>query len=208
MPTRRALTIASVLILAGGALRYRYYYLDQILLQLLIAFSLAVFLFWVLMNGPKRICETYKDSLLYAVVVVMLFSFAHESAAANKRKNQKYFERLSGIVNAYIERNHTTPESVEEALAMSGETLPHRGDADGNPYVYLSLCDRCYILRTLGKNEMNDSGSQDDVQMNYLNGNWVSIEELSSWIETNGTPDEKEKFAAYFSAFAVQALDE
>ena len=189
--------IAAVLIIAGAALRYHYFFLEQILLNLLIAFSVAVLLFWVLMSGPKRIRQTYKDSLIYAVVVAVLCGFTYESAASNKHKNQKYFEKLARIISAHIEKHHTAPESVEDALASSYETLPNRGDADGNPYIYLRLSDRIFILRTLGRNGKNDSGHHDDVRMNYLNGTSVSFAQLSSWIDVNGTPEEKEMLEVY-----------
>jgi len=67
----------------------------------------------------------------------------------------------------------------------------NRGDADGNSYTYLRISDRIYVMRTRGANRKNDSGTGDDVELNYLNGNSVSFEELSSWVESNGTPEEK-----------------
>ena len=195
MPERSSIVIASILVIAGAALRYHYFFTEQILLKLLIGFSIAALAYSILMSG-RRIRKTYKDSLVFAVVVALLCGFAYESAASNKRKNQKYFNRLAGILNRYIEKNHTTPGSVEEALAKSGEMLSNRGDADGNPYIYARLGDRSYVLRTMGKNVKNDFGAGDDVRLNYLNGSFVSFEQLSSWIKANGTPEEKEQLEA------------
>jgi hypothetical protein len=200
MPERRTIVIALILVIAGAALRYRYFYLEQIGLKLLIGLSIVVFVYSVIMSG-RKLRKTYKDSLIFAVAVAILCGVAYESAASNKRKNQKYFDRLSGIISRYLEKSHTLPNNVEEALAQSGETLPNRGDADGNPYTYLRLSDRSYILRTLGKDGKNDFGAGDDVQINYLNGNFVTFEELASRIKADGTPEENEKLEAYGSAF-------
>lgn len=96
----------------------------------------------------------------------MLCVFAYESPASHRLKNQKYAERLSGIINRYYEKNHITPNSFDEALAVSGETMPNRGDADGNPYLYVRVSDHIYILRIFGPNRQNDFGSGDDIQLN------------------------------------------
>lgn len=125
MPTRRALIIAAVLIIVGAALRSHYFFLEQIVLKMLIAFSLAVLAFSVLMSRWKTLHQSYKDSLTYAVVVAILCGFAYESAASNKHKNQQYFARLARIVNA-----HTNPgQGWEERLWLPrrcADELPER----------------------------------------------------------------------------------
>lgn len=135
----------------------------------------------------------------WGVVVAILCGFTYESAAGNKRKNQKYLERVAGIINRYTEEHHKTPESVDEAVKL-WDTLPNRGDADGNPYQYIRLSDRSFVMRSLGANQKNDSGAGDDVYLNYLDGNSISFEELTRWIESNGTPEEKETLEAYWPA--------
>ena len=60
--------------------------------------------------------HTYKDSLAFALVVAILCGFSYESAAANKRKNEKYLSRLAGIVLRYTESNHRPPSSVDGAV--------------------------------------------------------------------------------------------
>jgi hypothetical protein len=82
------------------------------------------------------------------------------------------------------------PHSFDEAYAASGEMLPNRGNADGNPYSYTRLSDRIYAFRT-----------RDDVELNYLNGNYVSSKELARWIEAQGTPEEKEMLERYRPLF-------
>jgi hypothetical protein len=200
MPGRTTLVLALILVLVGGVLRfYHYHVLEQYLLKLVIAISVAIFACSVVLSILKTRPQTYRDSIVYAIVVAILWGFTYESAASNRLKNQKYVERLSGIINRYVEKNHATPNSFDEALAASGETLPNRGDADGGPYLYLRMSDRIYILRIFGPNRQNDFGSGDDIQVNYLNGNSVSFEQLSNWIETMGSPEEREKLEAYRS---------
>lgn len=192
MPERISIVIALVLIGVGVTLRFNYYFfLGQYMLILLIALSIVIFIFFLVSSLVKTRSQTYKDALVSAVVVAVLCGLTYESAASNKAKNQKYLQRLSSIVNRYIEKNHKVPDSFGEAFAASGEMLPNRGDADGNPLVYIRFSDRIYVMRSFGPNKKNDFGSGDDVVLNYLNGNYVSSKELSSWIEVNGTPEEK-----------------
>ena len=155
---------------------------------LVIAVSIVIVACSVIQSLMKTGPDTYKDSLALAVTVAILFGLAYESDASNKAKNQKYVERLSAIVNRYIEKNQTTPDHFGEALEGSGEILPNRGDADGNSLAYVRLGDRIYVLRTVGRNPKDD---RDDVQVIYLNGNYVRFEDLSKWIESEGTPEEK-----------------
>ena len=124
--------------------------------------------------------------------------FTYESAASNKAKNTQYLERLAGIINRYTEANNRTSEIFNDALDASWEMLPNRGDADGNSYSYLRIGDHALVLKTFGANQKNDFGAADDVLLNYLNGNIVTFEELSHWIERNGTPDEKMMLEAYW----------
>ena len=198
MPRRTTLVLALSLITLGAGLRfYHFYVLEQYLLKLVIASSLAIFACSVAMSIFRVRSQTYKDSLVYAVLVTILCGFAYESAASNRIKNQRYVWRLSGIINSYVQKNNQTPKSFEEALAASGETLPNRGDADGNPYAYIRLSDRIYILRLFGPNRKNDFGSSDDIQVNYVNGQPVSLEQLFSYIQSMGTPEEKETLQTY-----------
>lgn len=188
--------LALALVVTGAALRFYHYYLfQQYLLTLLIAVSIGVFAWALLTNLRSR---TYRDPLILALVVVALCLFTYESPASNKAKNTQYLERLAGIINSYTEANNRTPEIFDDALEASWEMLPNRGDADGNSYSYLRISDRAYVLKTLGANQKNDSGALDDVQLHYLNGNPVTFEELSSYIEQNGTPDEKMTMEGYW----------
>jgi len=192
MPERRTIVIALVLITAGATLRFRYYFLlGQYMLILLIALSIVILVTFMVLSLDERRSRTYKEMLVFAVVVAVLCGLAYESAVGNKSRNQKYLQRLSLIVNRYIEKNRKVPNNFEEALAGSGERLPNRGDADGNPLVYIRFSDRIYVMRSFGPNRKNDMGSADDVVLNYLNGNYVSSKEISGWIEVNGTPEEK-----------------
>lgn len=192
MPERRTIVIALVLITAGATLRFRYYFpLGQYMLILLIALSIVILVTFMVLSLDERRSRTYKEMLVFAVVVAVLCGLAYESAVGNKSRNQKYLQRLSLIVNRYIEKNHRVPNSFDEAFAASGEKLPNRGDADGNPLVYIRFSDRIYVMRSFGPNRKNDMGSADDVVLNYLNGNYVSSKEISGWIEVNGTPEEK-----------------
>ena len=189
MPRRNTIVTALVLITGGTTLRFHYYYfLGQYLMIVLIAVSIVILACSVLQSLIKTGPDTYKDSLALAVTVAILFGLACESDASNKAKNEKYVERLSAIVDRYIEENQAAPDSFGEALEASGEMLPNRGDADGNSLVYVRLGDRIYVLRTVGRNQKDD---RDDVQVIYLNGNYVSFEDLSKWIESEGTPEEK-----------------
>ena len=198
MPERRTLVIALILTISGVVLRFYYYFfLGQYALKLLIAISIVILVTFVVLSLIERRSQTYKDLLTFAVVVAILCGLTRESAASNKLKNQKYLRRLSSIVNRYIEQNHTTPDSFAEAHAVSGEKLPNRGDADGNPYTYIRLSDRIYLLRSYGSNEKNDRGAGDDVVLNYLDGNYVSSKELSTWIPLNGTEEEKYMLEVY-----------
>ena len=202
MPERRTLVIALILIISGAALRFYYYFfLGQLLLKFLIGLSIVIFVTFVVLSLIERKSQTYKDLLAFAVVVAILCGLAQESTSSNKRKNQKYLLRLSSIVNRYIEHNHTTPDTFAQAFAVSGEMLPNRGDADGNGYSYIRLSGRIYLLRSLGSNETNDRGACDDVVLNYLDGNYVSSKELSSWIQANGTEEEKYMLETYSTLF-------
>ena len=71
----------------------------------------------------------------------------YESPASNKAKNEKYLERLAGIINRYAEANNRTPEIFDDALDTSGQMLPNRGDADGNPYSYLRIGNHAFVLK-------------------------------------------------------------
>lgn len=184
-----------MLVIGGAVLRfYHYYVVEQYLLKLVIAISITLFVASLVLRSRS---DTYRNSAIFAVVIVILCLFTYESAASNRRKNEKYAERLSVIINRYYEKNRVTPEGFDHALAASQETMPNRGDADGNPYLYLRLGDHIYILRMFGPNQRNDFGSGDDIQINYLKGNRVSFEELSNWIQTSGTVEERETFAGY-----------
>ena len=188
----RTIVIAVVLLSVGAALRFNYYFvLGQFLMKLLIGLSIVIFITFIVLSLVERRSRTYKEALVFAAVVALLFGLAYESAASNKSKNQKYLQRLSVIVNRYIEKNHKVPETFGKALDGSGELLPNRGDADGNSLMYIRFSDRIYLLRSFGSNRKNEFGSGDDAVVNYLNGNYVSSKELTSWIESNGTPEEK-----------------
>lgn len=199
MPKRATVVLACVLLSIGVVLRFHYFYLEQYALKLLIAISILIFAGSVLIRLLRTRSLTYRDSLAYAVAVVILCGLTFESAAGNKRKNQKYLEKLAGIINRYSEKNDRLPDSVEEALEV-WEMLPNRGDADGNGYQYIRLSDRIFFMRTLGANQKNDFGAADDVQLNYLNRTSVTFEQLSSWVRSEGTADEKELLALYFPA--------
>lgn len=192
MPGRTTLVLALLVVVIGAALRfYHYYYLQQYLLKLLIGIAIVIFLCSMLLRLFKTRPQTYKDSLVWVVVIGILCCFTYESAASNKRKNQKYLENFAGLINRFSEKNGRPPTNVEEALKAAGQMPMNRGDADGNNYSYIRLSDRIYIMRTAGANQKNDAGGGDDVELNYLNGNSVSFEDLSTWIERNGTDEEK-----------------
>ena len=199
MPKKATLILAVVLLAIGAALRYHYFYLEQYALKLLIAISILIFACAVLIRMLRTRSLTYWDSLAYAVVVVILCGLTFESAAGNKRKNQKYLEKLAGIINRYSEKHDRLPDSVEEALAV-WEILPNRGDADGNGFQYIRLGNRIFVMRSFGSNQKNDFGAADDVQLNYLNRTSVTFEQLSNWVRSEGTADEKELLALYFPA--------
>lgn len=193
------MVLAFVLLIIGATLRYYYYFLAQYGLKLVIAISIAILASSVLMTLLRTRPHTYKDSLAFAMVVAILCSFSYESAAANKLKNEKYLSRLAGIVIRYSERNHRPPSSVDEAVE-AGDMLPNRGDADGNSYQYLHLTERAFVIQSLGRNQRSDRGAEDDVRLSYVNGNLVSFEELSNWVQQSGTEEEKDRFAAYWPA--------
>lgn len=200
MPRRKFLVLAFILLMIGAAFRfYHYHILQQYLLKGLIAISLLIFAGSLLVWRLKVRSLTYKDVLLSGVVLAILCGFTYESTAGNKRKNQKYLERVAGIVNRYTEKHHKTPEIVDEAV-KPWDMLPNRGDADGNPYQYIRLSDRIFVIRSLGTNQKNDFGAGDDVHLNYLNGSSVSFDELTRWIKDSGTPEENEALGAYWPA--------
>lgn len=195
MSGRTTIVVALGLVIGGAILRfYHYYVIEQYLLKLVIAISIVLLAGSLILRSKS---EGYKNPVIFAVVVVMLCVFAYESPASNRLKNQKYAERLSGVINRYYEKNHITPSSFDEALAVSGETMQNRGDADGNPFLYLRMSNRIYILRIFGPNRQNDFGSGDDIQLNYVNGNPMSFERLLNWIETSGTQEEREALEVY-----------
>ena len=199
MPGRNSLLLALIMLMIGAALRLHFYILQQYLLKLLIAISLLTLAVSLLMWLLRVRSLTYKDLLLGGVVVAILCGFTYESAADNKRKNRKYLERVAGIFKRYTEEHHNTPEFVDAAVKL-WDMLPNRGDADGNPYQYIRVSDRIFVLRSLGANQKNDFGAGDDVHLNYLNGDSVRFEELTRWIEYNGTPEEKERLELYCPA--------
>lgn len=198
MPKTPTQVLALALFVTGLALRiYHYYFLQQYLLKLLIVVTVVIFLGSLVANFRSG---TFLDPFILVLVAGILCCLTYESAASNRAKNQEYLERLARIINRYAEKNHRAPEIFDDALNGSWEMVPNRGDADGNNYSYLQIGDRAFVLKTLGANQKNDSGGGDDVQLNYLNGNSVTFEELSSWIEQHGTPDEKTALEAYWPA--------
>ena len=198
MPRKSTIILGLFLLILGAGLRFRQYFVvEQIALKLLIAASVVIVIYLLLISSRKKIFLNYKDLLYYAVVLAILCGFCYESPTSNKLKNQKYVERLSGIINGYIQRHNRTPLTFDEAVADSGEVLPNRGDADGNPYFYLRISDRIYILRTLGPNGQNDFGQADDIQIDHVAGKSVTFDEVSVWIDSQGTPEEREAFAAH-----------
>src|SRR6185503_12804150 len=97
MPRKLTIIVGLVLLILGAGLRFReYFVLQQLALKLLIAASLVIFVYLLLMSSRKKIFLNYKDILYYAVVLAILFGFTYESPTSNKLKNQKYVGMLSG----------------------------------------------------------------------------------------------------------------
>jgi hypothetical protein len=203
MPKTSTIITGLVLLILGVVLRFRgYFVLEQMALKLLIAASLVIFIYLLIINSTK-IALYYKDFLYFAVIVAILCGFSYESPTSNKLKNQMYLERLSRVINGYIQRHNRTPEIFDDALADSLEVLPNRGDADGNSYFYIRISERIYILRTLGPNHRNDFGGADDVQIIQVAGTSMSFDELSVWVHSQGTVDEREALENYRPLFQV-----
>jgi hypothetical protein len=197
MPRKSTIVLALVLVIVGAVLRLReYFVIEQMLLKLLITLALAIFVYHVLTGALKKSLQNYKDLLFYMVVIAILCGFSYEPPTSNRLKNLVYIEKLSGIIHGYIQRHNKTPTTFDEALADSDEVLPNRGDADGNPFFYIRLSDRVYVLRTFGPNGKNNFGLADDIQINYVKNKSVSFEELLVSIDSMGTPEEKDKLAA------------
>jgi hypothetical protein len=80
----------------------------------------------------------YTDSFIFGLLVGVLCCLTYESAASYKAKNHEYLQRVAGIINRYIEKNHRAPQGIEEGLDALREMLPHRDDADGNSLTYIT----------------------------------------------------------------------
>lgn len=197
MPKRTALVLALVLLTIGVELRNHYFYIEQYALKLLIVSSIAILVCSVAMSLLKSRGVTLRDSLAFAVVVPILCGFTYESVASNKLKNQQYLEKLGGMISRFAEENHRLPDDTVEALKPL-EMLPNRGDADGNGLSYIRISYRIFVLRSSGPEPKYDGRPRHAVQLNYLNGVSVSFEDLRTWVQSNGTPDEKNSLDIYF----------
>jgi hypothetical protein len=103
-----------------------------------------------------------------------LWPVSPERARAN---NEAYLERIARILCAFRARHGHVPESIEAALADSGQKLPNRGDYYGGTLWHVPAGDSAFFLRT------------SNVELCYADCRRVSREEFVAWVRSH--PDSK-----------------
>ena len=99
--------------------------------------------------------------------------------------NRTYLNNIAAIVWRAAGVSGKVPASLEDALTVSGTVLSHRGDAYGHHLSYFRIDDRAFFLHSVGKNDKDEYGLGDDLQLCYLNGAEVAREKFIKYIKSN-----------------------
>lgn len=116
--------------------------------------------------------------ILLACAIIIGLSGCSDSPAEARAKNEQYLDQLANLVCSYQSKEHKLPESVEDALAKSEQTLPHRGDYYGRTYQFLKFQDTAFCFRA------------ENVEVCYVNSKKVPHAEFVAWVRTHSNNDD------------------
>lgn len=117
---------------------------------------------------------------LLACAAFLALSACSDSPAEARAKNEEYLDRLAAMVCDYHAQEQKLPESFDDALSASGQTLPHRGDYAGHSYEFLHFQDSAFCFRA------------GDVAVSYVNGQKVTHPVFVDWVCSHSAPEEWE----------------
>ncbi|GEM_PF-3838882 len=90
------------------------------------------------------------------------------------------------MVCDYHAKKQKLPESFDDALSASGQTLPHRGDYYGHSYQFLHFQDTAFCFRA------------SDVEVSYVNCKKVPHTAFADWVRTHSAPGEWEMMRQFY----------
>ena len=119
--------------------------------------------------------NSYTSSLFDVKLLLLLIVGIYGcSDSRNYRKeNIEYLTKTIGDVLLHS-RSKTGgfPETINDALKITGTSLNHRGDVDGHGLSYRRISkDECY-LHSSGPNNIDENGDGDDVVVYYSSKMW------------------------------------
>jgi hypothetical protein len=143
-------TLSAALAAAGASIRFDGTYLvsDQLVLGILFfvsAFMLTIALIcWLpLLRRLPDARSTGPTVILFvlapALSMGLLASMALETEEAAAARQRTHLMRVARIIIDDYETRGRMPVFFDDALQRSGETLPHRGDANGRALTYRKL---------------------------------------------------------------------
>lgn len=86
------------------------------------------------------------------------------------KTNEEYLDYLASIVLTFQVKHGMLPETFSIAHEDSGIILPNRGDRNGNSLVYVRFPPDAFVFRSYGRNNKDDNGSGDDLDIYYVRG--------------------------------------
>jgi hypothetical protein len=90
------------------------------------------------------------------------------------QQNEAYLRSIGWRIIEYHQKFGSLPVSIDECIDRLSITLSHRGDVAGSTLLYYAIGGSSFVLRSVGKNGVDDCGTGDDVELLYLNGEEVS----------------------------------
>ena len=129
-----------------------------------------------------------KPFLYKLTFFIVLLSFGC-SKSNDVDDNKDYLTSIASTILYFKSANGRLPESIDEALKFSGKVLLHRGDIHGSPVLYHKIDDNAFLIRSYGRNRVDEKGVGDDVQISLINGKGVSRDALIQYAKEH-YPDE------------------
>ena len=134
-------------------------------------------------------------SIFVNIASLLIVPFIGCSKTNSKNSNEEYLKSLAGIIIECQAAKGRLPESIDEALQETHKMLKHRGDVNGYTIFYYRMDDSAFFIRSVGINQSDDKGMGDDVQVNLINGKYVSRDALIQYT--------KEKYPDEWGAHAI-----
>lgn len=109
-------------------------------------------------------------------------------ACSRWKTNEEYLDYLASIVLNYQVKHGKLPEHFSVAHDDSGIILPNRGDKNGNGLVYMQFPPNAFVFRSFGRNNKDDSGEGDDLDLYYVRGKKVTRKDFLSHAAAHTDP--------------------